>query len=393
MIADCLKAVNFRNLEEISFNPCPGVNVLFGDNAQGKTNLIEALWLFTGARSFRGSKDSEFVGFGKDFARLTLSFSARGIDNNASIAVSGTKQAELNGVKLDSATALVGRFCAVVFSPDHLDLVKDGPQQRRKFIDCAITEILPRYTFAISEYREILRQRNALLKDISSHSELLDTLSVWDEKIAKAGAHIVFTRLRYLSRLKKHAAEVYCGIASKPSDCGAESKESVSLKESLQFNELLQLDYEAAGGLDYNLDLSNAREVLPQIQEKLLSLLLSQRAGDIDCGYTRAGPHRDDLKISIGGIDARLYGSQGQQRSAVLALKLAEAAVLKETIGESPVLLLDDVMSELDRFRQNYILNNIGGCQVFITCCDPTGLNCLEDGGIFKVSRGGISPA
>ena len=271
----------------------------------------------------------------------------------------------------------------MVFSPDHLNLVKEGPSQRRRFIDCAITEILPRHASALSEYREILTQRNALLKDIPFHSELIDTLPIWDDKISKSGAYVVFTRLRYLNRLKKYASEFYRGIASKPSECGTEKIESERLSESLE------LEYEISGGLDYNIDLSNSHAALPQIRSKLLSLLLSQRAGDIECGFTRAGPHRDDLKIIIGGKDARLFGSQGQQRSAVLSLKLAEAAVLKETIGEPPVLLLDDVMSELDRFRQNYILNNIGGCQVFITCCDPAGLDCLDGGGIFKVNHGG----
>jgi DNA replication and repair protein RecF len=377
MIAGCLKAVNFRNLQEISFTPCPGVNVLFGDNAQGKTNLIEALWLFTGARSFRGSKDAEFIGFGQKFSRLSLDFSARGIDNVASIVFSDSKQSELNGVKLDSVSSLAGHFCAVVFSPDHLDLVKEGPSERRKFIDCAITEILPRHAAAVAEYRELLRQRNALLKDIPAHSELFDTLPVWDEKLSQSGAHIVFTRLRYLNRLSSHAAEVYCGIASK--------------SEQSEKKEFLDLEYEAAGSLAYPADVSKAKEAVSQIREQLFSQINLQRKGDIECGYTRSGPHRDDLKISIGGLDARLYGSQGQQRSAVLALKLAEAAVLKETIGEPPVLLLDDVMSELDRYRQDYILNNIGGCQVFITCCDPAGLECLEGGGIFKIDHGEIT--
>lgn len=377
MIVNCLKTVNFRNLQEVTFNPCPTVNVLYGDNAQGKTNLIEALWLFTGARSFRGSKDPEFIGFGQNLARLSLDFSGRGVNNSASIAIGASKQAKLNGVKCDRVSALAGNFCAVVFSPDHLNLVKEGPAQRRKFLDCAITEILPRHAAPMSEYRELLCQRNALLKDIPAHSELFDTLPVWDEKISKAGAYIVFTRLRYLKRLSDHASDIYDGIAAKTR--GEQSKEK------------LFLEYEAAGGLEYPKDLTDAHKALPQIREMLLNQLISQRASDIACGYTRVGPHRDDLKITIEGLDSRLYASQGQQRSAVLALKLAEARVLKETIKEPPVLLLDDVMSELDRYRQDYILNNIGGCQVFITCCDPAGLDCLEGGAVFKVSYGSIT--
>lgn len=377
MIVNCLKTVNFRNLENVTFNPRPNVNVLYGDNAQGKTNLIEALWLFTGAKSFRGSKDHELIGFGRDFARLEMDFSGRGVENRASIALGPAKQVELNGIKLERVSALAGSFCAVVFSPDHLNLVKEGPERRRRFLDCAIAEILPRHVKSLSEYREILRQRNALLKDVGAHSELLDTLPVWDERLAKAGAHIVFTRLRYLKRLSRHAAEIYGGIAS---------------KKSGEPREALDIEYEAAGGLKYPEELSDPRKALPEIFELLLNKLDEDRAGDIECGYTRAGPHRDDMKIEIGGLDSRLYASQGQQRSAVLALKLAEARVLKETINEPPVLLLDDVMSELDRYRQDYILNNIGGCQVFITCCDPAGLDCLGGGAVFKVSAGRLTP-
>lgn len=378
MIAGSLKTVNYRNLSEVDFAPCKGVNVLYGDNAQGKTNLIEALFLFTGSRSFRGSKDSELVGFGSKFARVELDFFARGLDNKAAITINGGKNAELNGIKCDSVSELEGRFCAVVFSPDHLDLVKAGPAQRRKFVDGAIIEILPRYAAAMNEYRELLKQRNALLKDIPAHSELFDTLPVWDEKIARTGAYIVFTRMRYIRRLAPHAKKIYGGISQKPDKSGDD--------------EAFLLEYEAEGIDNYPVNLDDSKTAVAQIKEKLETELFSQRAIDVDYGYTRCGPHRDDLKISIGGLDARIYGSQGQQRSAVLALKLSEASVLKEVIGEPPVLLLDDVMSELDRYRQNYILNSIGEGQVFITCCDPEGLGSLEGGRVFEVKKGAVTP-
>jgi DNA replication and repair protein RecF len=382
MIAGCLKAVNFRNLEEICFKPCAGVNVLYGDNAQGKTNLIEALWLFTGSRSFRGSRDSEFIKFNNSYARLSLDFISNGEQNNSTITISDTKQATLNGLKLDSVSGLSGHFCAVVFSPDHLNLVKGGPQNRRNFIDGAITEIFPRYSALVSEYKNVLRQRNTLLKDIPLHSELLDTLSVWDEKLAKCGASIIFTRLRYLKKLTAHSAEIYKGIASSP--------ENGEIKEK---NEELKLEYSAFGGLKYLCEISDSREAVSKIKDELFNALTLQHTADIENGCTCIGPHRDDIKVSISGIDARVYASQGQQRSAVLALKLSEAAVLTESVGEPPVLLLDDVMSELDRFRQRFILNNIGGCQVFITCCDPYGLDEIESESVFKIKNGRIISA
>lgn len=376
MIAHKLTAENFRNLRDVDFEPCESVNVLYGNNAQGKTNLIEALWLFSGVRSFRGSKDAEFIGFGGDNAKLSLDFTSRGTDNNALISFSERKFCELNEIKSESVSSLAGDFCEVVFSPDHLNLVKQGPMQRRKFLDSAITEIMPRHAASISEYTKLLKQRNALLKDIPSHSGLLDTLPVWDEKLVKIGAYIIFTRLRYLARLSHKASEIYNGIAAKNIE---EGKEELSIR------------YETPSGTEYPENLSDASAVLPEIREKLSKEFIASLNSDLECGYTKSGPHHDDLKISIGGIDARIYGSQGQQRSAVLAMKLSEAKVLRETIGEPPVLLLDDVMSELDPGRQNYVLNNIGGCQVFITCCEPSGLDALYGGKIFRVEKGTIT--
>lgn len=377
MIAHKLTVQNFRNLRDVDFTPCESVNVLYGNNAQGKTNLIEALWLFSGVKSFRGSKDAEFIGFGSDNAKLSLDFTSRGTDNNAVITFADRKACELNEIKSESVSSLAGHFCEVVFSPDHLNLVKAGPMQRRKFLDSAITEIMPRHASSISEYTKLLKQRNALLKDIPSHGELLDTLPIWDEKLIKIGAYIVFTRLRYLARLSPKASEIYNGIAAK------DSKEK----------EELEIRYETPSGSEYPQDIKDASAVLPEIREKLSKEFTASLNSDLDCGYTKVGPHHDDLKISIGGIDARIYGSQGQQRSAVLAMKLSEARVLRETIGESPVLLLDDVMSELDPSRQNYILNNIGGCQVFITCCEPSGLDTLDGGKIFRVEKGTVTEA
>ena len=360
----------FRNLQDRVFSPCASINVLYGENAQGKTNLIEALWLCTGSRSFRGAKDTELIRLGQKSGRLEMTFEAGGREQTIVLTLDGGRKARLNGVALESPAKLAGELCAVIFSPEHLSLIKNGPAPRRKFIDAAICQLLPRYAPAAAEYQRILCQRNALLKDIPQHSELIDTLDVWDERLARAGAGMIFTRLRYLRRLAPTAASIYGGIAHGGEEMG--------------------LAYEGSEHADYACPLEDPPAALQFLTESLRRAMKTLRAADIDAGYTHAGPHRDDLAVTVDGLSARSFASQGQQRSAVLALKLAEAAVLREQRGEAPVLLLDDVLSELDGSRRDYLLNHIEG-QVFITCCDPSIRAGLMDGQTFEVKGGGIT--
>ena len=370
MTVSRLAYTGYRNLKDGAFEPCGQVNVLFGKNAQGKTNLLEALWLFTGARSFRGAKDSELVTFGSPNGSLLMDYSAAGREQTIKLTLNGSRSAEQNGIPLDSPIRLTGNFCAVIFSPEHLGLVKDSAQQRRRFIDSAICQIRPPHASLVLEYRKTLNQRNALLKDIPGFADLLDTLDVWDERLCNIGAQLTFMRLRYLHRLSEKASGVYEGIS----------------KGSEQF----RLSYTDFEDKTYDCDVSDAKTALKTIYNSLKKSMIRLRSNDIDSGYTHAGPHRDDIRIDIAGISARTYGSQGQQRSAVLSLKLAEAMVLHDTIGEPPVLLLDDVMSELDSTRQDYLLNHIGGMQVFITCCDPSWQSADENSAVFEVHEGMI---
>lgn len=367
MKVDRLSTMNFRNLKDISLEPSDGVTILCGDNAQGKTNVIEAVWLFCGAKSFRGARDSEMVSIGKNFSRLVLDFTSSSLAQKAEITISGGRSAKLNGAKLDSPSDLAGEFRAVVFSPEHLRLVKSGPQERRKFIDTAICGLWPKHAALIASYRETLLQRNALLKDIPRHSELLDTIEIWDDRLSNFGTAIINARIRYLSKLGKKASAIYSGIAS------------------LNAGESMTLEYRDSGGTAYG------NSTADQIKQELKDKLKNQLKSELEIGYTLTGPHRDDLAILINQLPARLYGSQGQQRSAVLSLKLAEAGVSLDTTGEPPVLLLDDVMSELDPARQDYILNNLERSQVFITCCDTSAFDKLKTGRIIKVKDGSMS--
>ena len=238
---------------------------------------------------------------------------------------------------------MVGAFCAVVFSPDHLSLVKDGPTERRNFLDGAICQLRPAYASLLNRYQRTLQQRNALLKDIPRHRELLDTLEIWDDRLAGFGGAIMEERLRYVELLRPAAAAA--PKVREPGSC----------------------------------------------REALSRALSQKRRDDLGAGFTTAGPHRDDLLLTVNGAAARSFGSQGQQRSVVLSLKLAEAAVLEKALGEPPVVLLDDVMSELDVSRQEYLLNQMEGRQIFITCCDPSSVRLLEKGKVFTVQAGAVT--
>jgi DNA replication and repair protein RecF len=344
---------NFRNLSTGTLEPCEEVNVIHGQNAQGKTNLLEAMWLFTGERSFRGAKDAELVYRGEHSAKLNLKFFSEGRNQTAQITVAdGRRSAQINGVPKKACSALIGKFCAVVFSPEHLSLIRGGPALRRDFIDSALCQIKPGYAALQTGYNRTLFQRNALLKDIPHHAELLDTLSIWDERLCQFGERITRQRTAYLSALSEPAARFYSGISSN--------------KETLSFAYL------------------NSAENLRQA-------LSDHRREDVLNGYTGVGPHRDDVVISVNGFNARAYASQGQKRSAVLALKLAEAELFCQMNGEKPVVFLDDVMSELDDQRQDYLLNHLTEFQVFLTCCDPGAARLMKSGALFHVEHGVVS--
>ncbi|MFT9076961.1 MAG: DNA replication/repair protein RecF [Ethanoligenens sp.] len=368
MITNSLSLRHFRNLEETVLQPDPAVNIFYGQNAQGKTNLLEAIWMFTGSRSFRNAKDSELLAFHEKQAQLELTFTAGKRIQQASITFQENKRrVRLNDVPLKSSMGLAGEFCAVIFAPEHLALVKDGPAVRRTFLDEAICPLRPRHAAILSAYHKALIQRNALLKDIPHHMELLDTLDIWDERISKLGASILFARLRYLARLLPKAERLHQAISSSHEKAAFQYESAKELKDCLQAETLHAVE----------------------IEQALLNVLQNRRRIDIETGITGAGPHRDDILIHIAGLPARTFASQGQQRTAALALKLAEAEVLNDVIGEPPILLLDDVFSELDAVRREYLINHIDNAQVFITCCDPQGL-APKAGAVFSLSNGQI---
>lgn len=347
-----LKGENFRNLNSFDFKPCEGINLIRGENAQGKTNLVEGIWLFTGTKSFRGSKDCDMVSFEKEKATLNLDFISEGILRESEIQISNKRTAFLDKKKLKSPSELVGKFCAIVFSPSDLRLIKEGPSERRRFLDLAIAQLYPSYVNIIKKYTKAVAQRNSIIKDFENLPNGEELLSVFEAEICLLGQQIEKYRVEYCFLLKKSIDKIYGGISS--------------MREELEIN------YIKTGGDD------------------LLNKLMLARRKDKFTGITSVGPHRDDVDFLINGISARSFGSQGQQRSIALALKLTEADILTQKTGERPVAILDDVMSELDPLRQNYILNHIKNWQVFITCCEPKTAESLKAGKIFTLENGKI---
>ena len=362
MTVNELRFENFRNLENNRIEPSPDVNVIYGENAQGKTNLLEAIWLFCGGHSFRGSKENEMISFEKSFFRLSMVFHAGEREQSADIAFGqNRKQIHINGVERSSSSYLTEVFSAVVFSPEHLTLIKRGPNVRRRFLDAAICQHRIRYASMLAKYNQIINQRNALLKDIYKHPELKETLTIWDDSLAAVGAGILRERYDYLKMLREPAMRYHRGISGE--------------------KETLDIQYLSTEKTDEN-------DSYEEMRMKLSEAFRSSRHEDYSTGSTSVGPHRDDLDIRINGISARKFGSQGQQRSAVLSLKLSEAELLYQKNGERPVILLDDVLSELDGTRQDFLLNKIGGYQVFVTCCEKSNKEQLRNGKIFTIENG-----
>lgn len=387
-----LKLENFRNYPKIELKFGPGVNVLSGDNGQGKTNILEAIYLCSCARSHRTSRDSELILQGENYYQIELLYdNNRYLDQRIRLdylaAVIGledrktsTRSFWYNGVRQDRIADLYGLFNAVIFAPEDLMLIKEGPQTRRRFMDLLMSQVKPAYFAALSLFNRVLFQRNRLLKTLRDRNidenspdyVLMKTqLEVWDEQYAEAAAMLIHWRFDLAEKINRYAAEYQLAISDD--------------------KEKLKIRYRTMSGLNSSMDVS-------EIETLLLKRLDHNTRDDIFRGNTGIGPHRDDLDINLNDNPLKVFGSQGQQRTAVLALKLSELRLVKEITGEMPVLLLDDVMSELDIKRRASLVNILQDYQVFITCTDTESilqeLSVLarsEDITYFNVSDGEIT--
>lgn len=353
---------NFRNIEYMEFEPANGINVIYGENGHGKTNIIESIWLFTGCNSFRTRKNIELIKKDVETAELLTNFFSNEREQDAKLIISDKKEAFLNGIKQISPRKFLGEFQAVVFSPSVLSVIRDGPSEKRKFIDIAISLIKPNYAALLSKYNKVIVQRNSLLKQIGTEKKGEDLLFVFDEEIARYGGRIIDYRLNYLKDMKEYAPQIYSDISNG--------------REKMKIMYVNSLKEEGTNNVEWS--------------EILYKNLSKNHERDIARQATSYGPHKDDLEIYLDDMNVRNYGSQGQQRSCALSLKIGEATLLKNISGEQPVALMDDVMSELDENRQKYLMKFFDGWQVFVTCCDPSHKNKINSDKVFEICDGKI---
>ena len=329
------------------------INIFYGENAQGKTNIIESVFLASIGKSFRSSKDSELIKFGENYAKIEIDFHKSDRDGNIEIGISNKKNININKIKIKKLSDLLGNINTVIFTPDDINILKGGPQNRRKFLDVMISQLKPNYMYAINLYKKALDERNNYLKKIKLENANENLLELWDEQLIKYGNIISNYRNEFIEKIKEKINIIHKNITG--------NKEEI------------KIEY-----ISDCLDKNNFKEFLKE-RKKL----------DIIKGYTTRGIHRDDFQIFINDILVNVYGSQGQHRTAVLSLKISELQVIAEEIGENPILLLDDFMSELDEKRRNNFMENIKDTQVIITCTDNLLLDGI-DSKIFYVNNGQV---
>ena len=337
-----IKLSNFRNYDKKEIKLNENINVFFGENAQGKTNIIESIFLCSIGKSFRTNKEKELIKFNKEKALVEIDFEKSDRKGNIKIELENKKNVYLNGIKLKKLSELLGNINIVIFTPDDINILKGGPQNRRKFLDIMISQLRPNYMHVLTLYLKTLEQRNNYLKQIKIENKEENLLDIWDEKLIEYGMKIYEYRKEFIEKIK--------------------NKIKIIHNEITQNKEDIQIEY-----------FSDANT-----RQNFINELKSRRKLDIIKGFTTKGVHRDDFVVYINGREVEIYGSQGQHRTAILSLKLSELKVIYDEIGEYPILLLDDFMSELDDKRRKNFLNNIKDIQVIITCTEKIILENLE---------------
>lgn len=357
MFIESIELLNYRNYEQLHMDFHEGTNVLYGDNAQGKTNILEAVYVCSTTKSHRGSKDKDIVRFGEEESHIKMMVRREGIPYRIDMHLkkNRTKGVAVNGVPIKKASELFGIVNVIFFSPEDLNIIKNGPSERRRFVDLELCQLNKIYVHNLVQYNKVVMQRNKLLKDLESNSSLKETLDVWDIQLVKYGKELIKIRTEFIKDLNNLIFDIHFHLSGEKEELFIQYEPNVTIDE---FEEALK------------------KNRFQEMKQKL----------------TLTGPHRDDLNFIVNKTDIRKFGSQGQQRTAALSLKLAEIELVKRTVKDYPVLLLDDVLSELDNKRQEHLLSGINHIQTMITC---TGLDefvssKFQMDKIFKIVEGTV---
>ena len=357
MIVESIHLKNYRNYEILDMEFDNKTNIIYGDNAQGKTNILEALYVCATSKSHRGSKDKEIISFENDESHIKVIIKKNNIKYRIDMHLKKNKPKGIavNGIPIKKAVELFGIINIVFFSPEDLNIIKDGPSERRRFIDMELSQLDKIYLHNLVNYNKVLIQRNKLLKDLSFNNNGIDTLDIWDMQLINYGREVIKRRIEFVNHINSIITDIHSNLSGN--------------------KEVLKIEY------------------VPSVsEENFQNIIESSRDRDLKMKSTTFGPHKDDLVFYINDNDIKKYGSQGQQRTAALSLKLSEIELVKRIINDTPILLLDDVLSELDSSRQNFLLNSIGDIQTIVTC---TGLdefinNRFNINKIFKVTNGTV---
>lgn len=367
MFISKLKLINFRNYGSLDIILHDKLNIFIGNNAQGKTNILESLYVAGFGKSFRTNKDKELIRMNKNMAYIKAEGKKRYGEVSIELRLWNNRNKEIktNGISLTKLSELLGNINVVIFSPEDLKLIKGGPSERRRFIDREISHVNKSYYYNIMSYNKVLVQRNNLLKNIAYNKKLLKTIDIWNEKLIEYGTQVILKRIEFTKKLGVLSRLMHRSIT--------EGKEDLEIK----YLSNIKIDKKFKN---------------EEISESFRTKLEKKIDNDIKRGFTTVGPHKDDLGIYIDDNDIRVFGSQGQQRTAALSLKLSEIEIIKGEVGEYPILLLDDVMSELDINRQKFLIKSLRNVQTFITITEVPELMIplVKEGSIFKISKGNI---
>ncbi|MDR0979249.1 MAG: DNA replication/repair protein RecF [Lachnospiraceae bacterium] len=340
-----IRLINFRNYENEEINLDEKINIIYGDNGEGKTNILESIFISAIGRSFRTNKEKELINLEKNNCKIEIEYEKNNLNKNIQINIEKNnfnelkKEIYLNKIKIKKTSELLGNICTVIFNPNDMDILKNGPVKRRKFLDIMISQLRPNYIYLLNNYKKYLDQRNIYLRQIKYENKSKELLDIWDEKIAEIGYQIYLYRKEFIEKIKLKINNIHSKITTE--------KEKINIKY-----------------------ISNVED-----KNKYLINLKNQREIDIKKGYTVEGVHRDDFVISINNKQVSVYGSQGQQRTVIISLKLSELEVIYDEINDYPILLLDDFTSELDEKRIVNLLENIQKNQVIITSTNRNTIN------------------